>query len=124
MILFLDDSPERAALAHQRMTPEDRNKTIWCKAADEAISVLKDYAEVLEKVCLDHDLGGQQFQNSYAKNCGMEVIRYLESLGPEEKAKLDKVDFIVHSWNPGAAKEMAIRIFELGLKVIYRPFGT
>lgn len=124
MILFLDDSPERAAVAYQRMNPEDQNNTIWCTDAAGAISVLKDYAEDLTKVYLDHDLGGKQFQNSYEKNCGMEVVRYLERLDSNKKDKLQNTLFIVHSWNPGAGREMAKRIFDLSLKVIYQPFGT
>ena len=123
MILWLDDSPERAALAYQRMTPVARDHTIWCKEATEAISVLKDYAEVLVQAHLDHDLEGA-YQNSFDKNCGMEVVRYLERLDSDELNKIKDIHFIVHSWNPPAGREMTERIEKLGLKAIYRPFGT
>jgi hypothetical protein len=123
MILFLDDNPNRAALAYQRMTPDARSRTIWCKTAPEAISVLRDYAKVLVQAHLDHDLEGT-YQNSFDKNCGMAVVRYLESLDDDGLNTIRGCRFIVHSWNPPAGREMTERIEKLGLKAVYIPFGT
>jgi hypothetical protein len=124
MILFLDDNPNRAALAYQRMTPDARDHTIWCKTAPEAISVLRDYAKVLVQARLDHDLEGDGAQNSFDKNCGMAVVRYLESLDDDGLNTIRGCHFIVHSWNPPAGREMTERIEKLGLKAVYTPFGT
>jgi len=122
-ILFLDDSPERAALAYQRMTPEDANHTIWCKSAEEAISVLKDYATRLKKVYLDHDLGGEGEEvpmHSGNENSGMEVVRYLEKIEP---ATFYGCLFIVHSYNSFAGPRMSERLTHAGYSSKYEPFG-
>lgn len=123
MILFLDDDSNRAATAYQRMLPSKRDKTIWCTTAQEAISVLDDayYRDRLEEVHLDHDLGGEQFQDPNDKNCGMEVIRFIESLNSSD---LQHIKFTIHTWNGAAGVEMRERLTKLGLKVVYSPFGT
>lgn len=118
-ILFLDDSPERAALQYQRWPEEKRYRTIWAMTAEEAISVLNEYD--LDEAHLDHDLGGTQFQDSRSDNCGMEVVRWLENnLQSKHKTTL----FIVHSWNLPAGARMVERLRELGLQVHQIPFGT
>jgi len=122
-ILFLDDSNERAALAYQRMTPEDANQTIWCKTAAECISVLKDYADRLKRVYLDHDLGGAEDVPMHSGNdlSGMEVVRYLENI---DFKLFDGCKFIIHSYNTYAAKRMFERLDLIGYDVICQPFGT
>ena len=117
-VLFLDDSPERAALAYQRMPEEKRNRTIWAQTAQEAIDVLNEYE--LDEVYLDHDLGGTKFQDTRAENCGMEVVRFLEK---NLTAKHKETKFIVHSHNIPAGKRMTERLLSIGLDVKYIPFG-
>lgn len=132
MILFLDDSPERAAIAYERATPERRSHTIWCQTAEEAIVTLRDYE--LEEAHLDHDLGGTQYQDSRAENSGMEVVRWLEKLAePVTKRhkkclsipfdKFQKTQFTVHSHNIPAARQMVERLRAIGLNVKFIPFG-
>ena len=121
MILFLDDAPERAALMYQRMTQEDANNTMWCQTADECIGVLTDYKDELNLVYLDHDLGGTQYQDSKADNCGMEVVRFLEK---QNSQLFNHVEFVVHSWNIEAGKRMNRRLLDAGYKTCYIPFGT
>ena len=124
MILFMDDDPARAALAYQRMKPEDRDRTIWCRTAKEAIITLKDYKNSLTAVMLDHDLEGESFVNSKRDDCGMEVVRVLEKMNKENSLEnLTKVKFIVHTWNIEAGLIMEKRLREIGLKVIFIPFG-
>jgi hypothetical protein len=123
-ILFLDDSPERAALAYQRMISIERDSTIWCRTAKEAIDVLKDYWERLSKVYLDHDLGGEQEDvpmHSGNEQSGMEVVRYLEDMDPD---KFKGCSFIVHSFNSHAGLKMVERLIYAGYKATYKPFGT
>ena len=123
MILFLDDDPNRAALAYQRMNEEDRNNTIWCQTAEEAIYTLKDYKEVLTQVYLDHDLGGQTYVHSAREDCGMEVIRFIEKLSAEDLAYFNGTKFVVHTWNESAGPKMVERLHKLGLGAEYKPFG-
>lgn len=123
-ILFMDDKPERAALAYQRMTPAERDTTIWCRTAAEAITVLKDYQDRLSKVYLDHDLGGLEEDvpmHSGNEKSGMEVVRYLEDTDPD---KFKGCLFIVHSFNSYAGPKMVERLIYAGYKADYRPFGT
>ena len=120
VILFLDDSPERAALMYQRMTPEDQCRTIWTKTAEEAIDVLERYSERLDLIYLDHDLEGETYVHSGREDCGMEVIRFLEKQ-PVERYKGCR--FIVHSWNISAALKMVERLKAKGYSVTQKPFG-
>jgi len=122
--LWLDDSYERTAVAYQRMIPADRDSTIWCRTASEAIEVLRDYSERLKKVHLDHDLGGESEDvpmHSGNENSGMEVIRYLENIDPK---LFDGCKFIIHSFNTYAARRMFERLDIIGYDVKYQPFGT
>jgi len=126
MILFLDDDPQRAVMMYNRMTVEQKEKTIWCKTAEEAIVTLWDYRHRLDMVFLDHDLGGEQYVNTKREDCGMEVIRYLEKMNhkhPEEFENLNSTEFVVHTWNAHAGPIMVDRLKKIGLRVTYKPFG-
>jgi len=126
MILFLDDDPHRAVLAYNRMSEKDRDKTIWCKTAEEAIITLWDYRGQLERVYLDHDLGNEDYMNTKREDCGMEIIRHLEKMEnkcPKELNKLKQTKIIIHSWNSHAAPIMRDRLLKLGLDAIWVPFG-
>lgn len=126
MILFMDDSPHRAVLAHERMSVSDRENTLWCMTAEEAIITLWDYRDRLDAVHLDHDLGGEEYVNTKREDCGMEVVRSLERMSrdtPEEFEKLKVARFIVHSWNFHAGPLMTKRLQDIGLNVEYIPFG-
>ena len=126
MILFLDDNPQRAVLAYNRMSVKDRSNTIWCQTAEEAIQTVWDYRDRLTKVSLDHDLGGQQYMNTKREDCGMEIIRFLEKKArkePEEFKKLEGTLFVIHSWNTHAAPIMQDRLSNLGLNSVWIPFG-
>ena len=120
MILFLDDDVNRACLASQRMNDEERGKTHWCQTAEETIQTLDQYGDEIEIVSLDHDLGGTQYQDSRAENCGMEVVRWLE----KQSSRFQDTKFIVHSWNIPAGRRMASRLAQAGYCVVHRPFGS
>jgi hypothetical protein len=119
VILFLDDDSHRAALMYQRMTPEDQSRTIWVTKAEEAIEVLTNYKSRLDRVYLDHDLGGETYVHSGREDCGMEVVRFLEKQNPSDYT----CRFIVHSWNIDAAKKMTDRLDKVGYQVEMKPFG-
>jgi hypothetical protein len=123
MILFLDNDPKRAVLAYQRMTEDEKNKTIWCKTAKEATDTFEQEYE-FEKVMLEHDLGEQQYANTRSESSGMEVVRFLEHFRKTPKfEKLLRTEFIIHTWNEHAGPIMAERLRKLGLRVTLTPFG-
>jgi hypothetical protein len=125
MILFLDPDPKRAVLAFQRMTPEDSNKTIWCKTVLEAQTTLWNYRGELTRVHLEHDLGEQAYMNTASEESGMELVRYLERLAKHSYPEFAefKAKFIVHTWNEHAGPIMVERLSNIGLDVEYKPFG-
>jgi hypothetical protein len=126
MILFLDDDPNRAATAYGRMTDEEKESTIWCRTAEEAIVTLRDYKKVLTDVFLDHDLGSETWVHSQREDCGMEVVRFLEKTyrkNPEQFQVFRAIRFIVHTWNTAAGPVMLSRLKAMGLNVTYTPFG-
>ena len=128
MILFLDDDPNRAALAYQRMTKDQKERTIWCKTVQETITTLWDYRNELELVMLDHDLNGETYVNIKRDDCGMEVVRFLERLSRREQKEFKKfrenVKFIIHSHNTYAGPRMVERLQAIGLVTVLHPFGT
>lgn len=126
MILFLDPDSKRAVLAYQRMTPEDRESTIWAKTFLEAQTTIYNYRNELTRVHLEHDLGEQPYMNTGSEESGMEVVRYLERLEKHsypEFAPLKKVEWIVHSYNEHAAPIMVERMTKIGLSAKWIPFG-
>lgn len=123
VILFLDDDPLRAVLAYNRMDDDRRNRTVWVTTASEAIKVLTTCVDRFAEVHLDHDLGGETFVNSAREDCGMEVVRFIESLNETELKTFERCKFIVHTYNYPAGRNMASRLQSAGLNVTYVPFG-
>ena len=124
MILFLDDDPARAALAYQRFSEKDRGNVIWCMTVEEALITLKDYENLLTRVSLGHDFGGEKFVHTAREDCGMEIVRYLEKQARENKlGNLKNIYFRIHSWNTDAGNVMYKRMKGIGLKVDFLPFG-
>jgi hypothetical protein len=121
LTLFMDDDPKRAALAYQRMPEDELPATVWCKTAAETIDVLKDYAERLKKIYLDHDLEGQIYMPSRSEFSGMEVVRWFEK---QDRKRFDGCKIVVHSYNEYAANRMVERLEKAGYSVKYIPFGT
>ena len=124
IILFLDDSPERAAITFQRWPDAKRERTVWTETAAQAIDCIDKLRGRIEEAHLDHDLGGMKIQHSGAENCGMSVVRFMEKMNADELKEFDHTIFVVHSWNIPANQSMTKRLKELGLRVISRPFGN
>jgi hypothetical protein len=121
VILFLDNSDGRAALAFSReFNEKERNDVIWVKTAKEAIETLATYGESIYQAHLEHDLDGELTVSS-REDSGMEVIRFLEDASLKT---FENCVFTVHTWNPKAGPKMVKRLQELGLKVKYVPFGS
>jgi hypothetical protein len=108
------------------MTKTDREATIWCRTADEAVLTFWDYRHVLEKAFLEHDLGDMSYMNTGSPECGMEVIRFLEKKAakePTEFEHLKKVRVVVHTYNEHAGPIMVDRLKKIGIDADWKPFG-
>ena len=115
LILFLDDSERRVQIATD-FFEQTRETVCIAMNAHVAIEYLRLAEEPWDLVMLDHDLGGQVYQNSDEENCGMEVVRYIERTHPEIKK------IVVHSWNAPAGREMQERLQRAGYDTAYQPF--
>lgn len=124
MILFLDNDSARAALMYSRMKPEDRDSTIWCKTAEEAIITLKDYAGSLTSAYLDSSLTEIEYSDIRSDNSGMAVVRFLEQAPAPLKINLKSCVFTIHTWDKPSGVKMFVRLFKAGYNVKYRPFGS
>jgi hypothetical protein len=63
--------------------------------------------------------------NTASEESGMEIVRYLERIAKHsvlEFAEL-KAQFVVHTWNEHAGPIMVERLHNIGLEVLYKPFG-
>jgi hypothetical protein len=112
-LLFLDDDPTRAQ-AFLMENPE----AVWVQTALECQSRL---SELWDEVHLDHDLGGKQFVDPSAIDCGMEVIRWL---CVEPRPHLRQTLFFIHTHNTVAGLLMVLHLRERGFDAEFRPFGV
>lgn len=112
-ILFLDDNEKRRNVAIDRYAADHELHVV--ETADQAIDALLKFP-AWDRVLLDHDLGGQVFQNSFESNTGMEVVRFILRTKPI----IDQI--IVHSWNMPAGREMTNKLKDAGYTAAYQPF--
>lgn len=119
--VFLDDSPERAAILHKRMPEREVEHVVWVKTVPETLDFLTNYRARLRTVYLDHNLNGLEYQHSGSADSGMEIVRWLESQDPKD---FEHVTFIIHSWDLPAAVKMTDRLSKKGYRVHQKPFGT
>ncbi len=112
-ILFLDDDQKRRIHASNEWAAT--NKLPLVINVPECIEALgrKDEWDI---VSLDHDLEGEVYVDSSRKDCGMEVVRWIEKNEPNVKM------FIVHTWNFFAAMEMTKRLRLAGYTVSQNPY--
>ena len=111
-VLFLDDRGERLDIAVVRYK---EHGPFLVRTAAEAIAMLENVQWDL--VCLDHDLGGESFVDSDREDCGMEVVRWIESHLPV----IGKI--IIHSSNPEASYQMFWRLRAAGYSVVRERFS-
>lgn len=109
-VLFLDDDPIRTT-KFRRVHPY----ATTVETAAECVDKLK--AQDWDIVCLDHDLGGQQYVDPSLPNTGSGVVRWIEANKPEVKL------FYVHSFNSGCAGQMIRALHNAGYHCRYAPFG-
>jgi type II secretory pathway component PulM len=111
MILFLDDDPGRI-----RWLRSQAPSATCCETAEELIAALSEAQGSIERLFLDHDLGGEMYVNSDEPNTGMEVVRWLES-HPKAIGTV-----VVHSLNATAAQAMIERLASAGYHAVHVPF--
>jgi hypothetical protein len=110
LLLFLDDSPDRAAIFIA-----NHPGAKWVETAADCITALR--SQPWHTVFLDHDLGGQSMVDSNREDCGMEVVRWMIRNRPIVK------QVIVHSWNTPAARRMVEDLQRKSYYARYSPFG-
>jgi len=108
-ILFLDDCPNRTRKFRSLLPSADT-----CFTAKECIDKL--YTQEWDWVFLDHDLGGETYQNSEEFNTGMQVVREMIA----RRAEVHRV--IVHSLNYYAAQTMVDLLKQYGYNAKYNSF--
>src|SRR5262245_41886870 len=109
-ILFLDDDKKR----YRRFLSAHPAATI-VHTAQEAIVALRTAS--WDVVSLDHDLGGQQFQNPQESNSGSAVVRFLAATW----VPIGRI--IIHFFNVPAAQDMQSLLHHAGYRVTCRPFA-
>lgn len=125
MYIFVDEDPNRAALAYSRMNDYEQKNTIWCSSIKEAKETVWDYRKKVTKIMLEHDFNGT-YVDVRREDSGMEFIRFIENKfkkDPVEFKDLEKTDFVIHTWNTYAGNLMTNRLLNLGLNAEYIPFG-
>jgi hypothetical protein len=116
-ILFLDDCPTRTDWARRRLSlPTDLFKSV--ETAAMAIRFLGESPVHFDTVYLDHDLGGETWQDPDDKNTGSEVVRWIVLNRP----RIGRV--FVHSMNTPAGNRMADNLRQAGYDAQYRSWLT
>lgn len=123
-ILFLDDDSNRRNRFTRRMighivtTVETANDCIDCFHG----SLLQN--KPFDLVCLDHDLGGEQYVDSLREDTGMEVVRWLCRVPLLTIPMVTRVPILVHSFNIPAATSMVHTLLSNGYQSKHSLFGT
>lgn len=117
-LLFMDDRTKRLMYALQELSVSYDVTITAC--IPETLRFLSKYE--WNEVWLDHDMNGHDFQDPDERNCGMEVIRYLEKTSwPSDRRK---PLFRIHSSNLTAANEMIVRLKRIGFEAYYNPISA
>jgi CheY-like chemotaxis protein len=96
-IFILEDNKTRIDLFKEKF----KNNFLVIKTlAKEAIDYLKNDSS-FDWILLDHDLGGEQWVDSYKENTGYQVAKFIMEEGINEKCKIG-----VHSLNFVGAKNI------------------
>ena len=120
VILYVEGSPERAAVAYNRMNPEHRDITIWAKNPEEAIDVLKGYRERLVLVFMSNDLNEFIRGDLRREDSGAEIVRYLE----KQDSTSFKCGFIIQDHDKKIGEKLTNRLKAAGYRATHQPFGT
>jgi len=121
ILILEDDVRERVPIFRLKLTQRPDVTLRFAETAQEAIIALSDGEAnpewAFDLIFLDHDLGGEQYAHTESKNTGSEVVRWMRS-------NLTRyVPIIVHSLNAEAARDMKLKLEELGMEVHYIPFN-
>lgn len=112
-ILFLDDDHSRH-IYFQRLLNYDKHEITVAYTSKQAIEKLKLYE--FDIVYLDHDLGGQMYQDS-KEGTGFEVAQFIsKNINNKSMQKI-----IIHSYNSVGAQNMLNELY--GFNVKYVPYN-
>lgn len=115
-LLFVDDRSKRIHAA-LRKYGEKYDVTIAPSVKEALRAISKNSYDV---VSLDHDLNGDDFQNSDDPTSGMEMIRMIQRYDwPHNHYR---PLFIIHTSNIFAGEKMALALRDLGFRVGGFPF--
>lgn len=112
MIVVLEDS-----IARMKTFRKYAPKCIHVATVEDCITAIRNMPKITE-LWLDHDLGGKSFVMSQSKECGFEVVRFLQ-----EHNYTDTIEKIfVHSMNGYANVFMRDDLAAAGYNVTLMPF--
>jgi len=115
-MLFVDDRSKRIhAALNQYGEKYDVTIAPSVKEALRAISQTD-----FDVISLDHDLNGDDYQDSDDRTSGMEIIRFITEYG-WPKAKVPS--FIIHTSNAFAGQQMYNKLRHMGLTANTIPFS-
>lgn len=118
-ILFVDDMEERHIKARESFQKAVGGVDVVSSySASDAVTKLA--LDTFDVVSLDHDLASEHYSRecSADSGCGCDVVDYVCCNADKFTGTL----FVVHSWNPDAAKRMFMALVEYKLRAIQRRF--
>lgn len=111
-VLVLEDTPER--MRYFRMYCPS---LVHEETAEGCIAKIKE-ADHINELWLDHDLGREMYVDSDRKDCGMEVVRFLQNNDFKNKIK----SIYVHTHNMYAQLPMTNALYQAGYNATLHPF--
>ena len=116
-MLFVDDRTKRLEWAQRNLSISNGIQLTIATNVKEALRLLS--ARDWDRVSLDHDLTGIDFEDPDTPTCGMEIVRYIEKCGwPTAR---QKPEFSIHSSNLFAVQLMTTRLKTMGFICWYMP---
>lgn len=118
MILFFEEDPNVAAVVYARMPIKDRNRTIWARTTEEAISTLKRYNTKLDKIYLDYPRN----KPIYTKNpiSAIEIAEFLR----RSNLDLSKCEIHIITWSYLVYNTIRDKLMKKQCMVFHTPFGA
>jgi len=111
-ILVLEDDEERAAVMKRILAERfDQFEHVFFDNAPDTITWLRENLKEAALICLDHDLGPNQYHGDevFDPGTGRDVVDYLATKPP-------RCPVIVHTTNSWAAPGMEMALAEMGWK--------
>lgn len=119
-LFLLEDDPERIKFVHGK-THKDLDLRHYENVDEAIVSLLDDEWAYPDLMLLDHDLGGQQYQDTREFNCGTTFARWLTHTDRISRG----MPIVIHSQNAPAAQGMFDILRDAGYTSLHLiPFST